>query len=329
MTKAIRVVCVSLSVLAATFGATSSGNAECTGTNCVYVIRIVVPAGAGGATDMVARTIAPSLERQLGRRIIVENIPGAGGAAGTQRVMDAAPDGTTLLMLNTSTAVNTAIYEKQKIDIVRDLVPIAGVARIPEILVTAPSMPAKTVSELVAYAKNNPGKVGIASAGRGSPSQLAGELLTTKTGINARHIPFQGSVPAMVGVAADETLITFVPAVDMSIDRIKSGQLRALGITGTARLPALPDVPTMAETIPAYNASGWIGLVAPKNTRPDFAEQLNRAVNAALAEPGIKEQLVRIGATVVMESPADFGKLIADETEKWTEVTKAMGSKAQ
>jgi len=290
-------------------------------------VRIVVGFAAGGTGDVLMRLVGQWLSERLGQPFIVDNRPGGGGNISTEAVVRAAPDGITLLQVGTSHAVNTTLYDKLAFDLIRDIVPVAGVARAHLVMLVHPSFPAKSVPEFIAYAKANPGKINMASAGSGSSPRLAGELFKLMTGIDMVHVPYRGGAPALSDLIAGQVQVMFsnFPAAEY----IRAGKLRALAVTTAARSDELPDVPTVAEFVPGYEASAWYGIGAPKGTPAEIVGMLNREINAALADPKVKARIADFGGVPIVMTPADFGNLIADETEKWGKVIKAAGIKPE
>jgi tripartite-type tricarboxylate transporter receptor subunit TctC len=289
-------------------------------------VRIVVGFAAGGTGDLLTRVIGQWLSERLGQPIIIDNRPGGGGNISTEAVVRAPSDGYTLLQVGTSHAVNTTLY-KLDFDLVRDIAPVAGIARAHLVMLVHPSFPAKSVPEFISYAKANPGKINMASAGSGSSPRLAGELFKLMTGIHMVHVPYRGGAPAMSDLIAGQVQVMFsnLPAVEY----IRAGKLHALAVTTAARLDEFPDVPTVGEFVPGYEASAWYGIGAPKGTPADIVDKLNNETNAALADPKIKARLAEFGGTMLAGSPADFGKLIAMETEKWGKVVEFAGLKPE
>jgi tripartite-type tricarboxylate transporter receptor subunit TctC len=291
-------------------------------------VRIIDGFAAGGPADIVARLIAQWLSERLGQPFVVENRPGAGTTIATEAVVRAPPDGYTLLLAATPAAINATLYEKLNFNFIRDIVPVASLIRAPSVLEVNPSVPAKTVPEFIAYAKANPGKLTMASGGIGAPSHLFGELFKFMTGVNLVHVPYRGAAPAVTDLLAGQVQVYFDPLPN-SIGYIRAGKVRPLAITSATRSEALPDVPTVGEFVPGYEASVWWGVGAPKNTPSQIIDKLNEAINAGLADPKIKARLADLGGTPLVGSPADFGKLIADETEKWRKVIRAANIKAE
>lgn len=289
-------------------------------------VRIVVGLAAGSSPDLIARLIGQWLSERLGQPCIVENRPGGGGNIATEAVLRAAPDGYTLLLVSGSNAIN-ATLSKSNFDFVRDVAPVASFSAAPNVMVVHPSMEPRTVDEFIAYAKANPGKINMASAGNGSQPHAAGELFKMMAGIHMVHVPYRGGGPALTDLIGGQVQVMF-PTTASSIEYIRGGRLRALGVTTLTRSKALPDVPTIGDTVPGYEASSWFGLGAPRNTPTDVIDNLNREINAALANQKMKARLADLGNTVLPGSPADFGKLIADETEKWAKVIRFANIKA-
>jgi tripartite-type tricarboxylate transporter receptor subunit TctC len=289
-------------------------------------VRIIVGFAAGGATDIVARIMGQWLSERLGQQFVVENRTGAGTNIAAEAVVNAAPDGHTLLMVSPTNAVNASLYDKLSYNFIRDIAPVAGVTRVANVMAVNPSFAAKTVPEFIAYAKANPGRINMASGGTGSSNQMSGELFKMLAGVNLVHVPYRGAGPALPDLISGQVQVMFV-AITSSIEYIKAGRLRALGVTTTRRSEALPDVPTIADFVPGYEDSNWWGFGAPKATPAAIVDTLNQETNAALADPRIKARLAELGGAVLAGSPADFGKLIAAETEKWAKVIKFAGIK--
>jgi tripartite-type tricarboxylate transporter receptor subunit TctC len=287
-------------------------------------IKWVVGYPAGGTTDILARLIGQWLSEHLGAQVIIENRPGAGNNIGTEAVVNAAPDGYTVLLVNPANGINTSLYRKLNFDFVRDIAPVAGLTRVPNVMEVNPTVPAKTVQEFIDYAKANPGKINLASSGNGTSVHLSGEMFKMMTGVNLLHVPYRGAAPALTDLLSGQVQIMF-DNMPSSIEHIRAGKLRALGVTTAKRSPALPDVPTVAETVPGYEASAWFGMGAPKGTPPEIINKLNKAINAALADPNIQARLADLGGNVMPVTPAEFGQVIVDETEKWAKVVKAAG----
>jgi tripartite-type tricarboxylate transporter receptor subunit TctC len=289
-------------------------------------VRLIVGFEAGGAADILARLMGKWLSERLGQQFVIENRSGAGGNIAAEAVARAAPDGYTLLLLTSTDVINAALYEKLNFDFIRDIVPVASITRTPHVMVVHPSFPAKTVPEFIAFARANPRKVNMASAGIGTPSHMSGELFKTMAGIDMAHVPYRGAAPALVDLLSGQVQI-FFSSLPSSTAYIRRGDLRALGVTTTTRSQTLPNVPPIGDFLPGYEASGITGFGAPKGTPADIIEALNKEVNAGLADPKIKTRLAELGATALPGSPVDFGKLIADETKKWGKVVKSVGIK--
>jgi tripartite-type tricarboxylate transporter receptor subunit TctC len=290
-------------------------------------VRLVVGYAAGGGTDITARLIAQWLSERLGQQFVVENRAGAATNIGTEAVVHAPADGYTLLLVHTANAINATLYEKLNFKFIRDIMPVAGIMRVPGVMVVNPSMPAKTVSEFIAYAKANPGKINMASGGAGGPDHMSGELFKTMTGVNMLHVPYRGLSPALTDLLGGQVQVIF-SSLPAAIEYIKNDKLRALAVTTATRFEGMPDLPTVSDTVPNYDASQWYGIGAPKNTPAEVVDKLNEEINAALVDPKMKARLADLGGTVLPGSPADFSKLIADEIEKWAKVVRASGAKA-
>jgi tripartite-type tricarboxylate transporter receptor subunit TctC len=291
-------------------------------------VRLVVGAPAGGGFDIVARLMGQWLSERLGQPFVIDNRPGAGGNIGTEAVVRAPSDGYTLLLVTAASAINATLYEKLSFNLSHDIVPVAGIADVPEVMVVNPSLPAKTVPEFIAYAKANPGKLSMASGGNGTPSHVAGELFKMMTGTNMVHVPYRGLSPALTDLLGGQVQVAF-GGLPSSIEHIRTGKLRALAVTTATRSEALPDIPTLGDFVPGYEASMWYGIGAPRNTPAEIVDKLNKEINAALADPKMNARLADLGGVALPGSPAEFGKLIADETEKWAKVIKFAGIKPQ
>ena len=290
--------------------------------------KIVAGFAAGGGVDITARLIGQWLADHLGQPFVVENRTGAGGNIGTEAVVNAAPDGYTLLLATVPNAVNASLYEKLNFNFVRDITPVAGVIRVPMVVLVHPSVPAQTLAEFIAYAKANPGKVNMASAGSGSAPHMAGELFKMMTGVDMQHVPYRGVAPALTDLIGGQAQVMF-PSVLSSLEHIRAGKLRVLAVTTATQSQALPNVPTVGEFVPGYEASFLYGLGAPKNTPAKIIAKLNNEINTGLADPKLKVRLADLGGTVIAGSPADFGRLIADEIEKWGKVIRAANIKPE
>jgi tripartite-type tricarboxylate transporter receptor subunit TctC len=291
-------------------------------------VRIVAGFAAGGGVDITARLIGQWLGGRLGQSFITENRPGAGGNIGTEAVVTAAPDGYTLLLATVPNAVNASLYEKLDFNFIRDIAPVAGIIRVPMVILLNPLVPAKTVPEFIAYAKANPGKVDMASAGNGSAPHLAGELFKMMAGVDLVHIPYRGQGPALTDLLGGQMQVLFATTPGTS-EYISSGKLRALAVTSASRAEMLPELPTVGDFVPGYDTSQWYGLCAPAKTPPDIVNRLNVEVNAGIADPGMKAKLAAIGGEPLPGTPADFARLIAEETDKWAKVVRAAGIKAE
>jgi tripartite-type tricarboxylate transporter receptor subunit TctC len=287
-------------------------------------IRWVVPYTPGGGTDITARIIGQWLSERLGQQFIIENKPGAGNNIGTETVVTSPPDGYTLLLVNPANAINATLYRKLSFNFLRDITPVAGIMRVPNVMEVNPEVPAKTVAEFIAYAKANPGKINWATSGNGTSVHLSGELFKMMTGVDLTHIPYKGSAPALTDMIAGTVQVIF-DNMPPSLPHIRAGKLRALAVTTNVRSDALPDVPTVAETVPGYEASAFYGMGVPKGTPPEIIDKLNKEVNAGLADPKIKARLAELGGMLIPGTPAEFGKLVADETDKWAKVIKTGG----
>jgi tripartite-type tricarboxylate transporter receptor subunit TctC len=289
-------------------------------------VRLVVGFAAGGPMDIVARVVAQWLSERLGQQFVVENRAGGGGNIATEMVIAAPPDGYTLLVVSPSNTVNTTLYEKLSFNFTRDIAAVGGMIRSPNVMVVDPSFPAKSVPEFIAYAKANPGKLNMGSAGNGTSQHIAGELFKMMAGIHMVHVPYRGAAPAMADLFGGRVHVMFGTA-PTSIEYIRVGKLRPLAVTTMVRWDGLPDVPTINDFVPGYEASGWFGIGAPRATPPEIVTTLNRAINAGLADAKLKARLEGLGGTVLMGSPAEFEALLAEETTKWAKVVKFSGAK--
>lgn len=287
-------------------------------------VRIIAGFAAGGGVDITARLIGQWLTERLGQSFVTENRPGAGGNIGTEAVVNAAPDGYTLLLATVPNAVNASLYDKLNFNFIRDTVSVAGIIRVPMVILLNPSVPARTVPEFISYAKANPGKVSMASAGNGSAPHMAGELFKMMTGIKLVHIPYRGQGPALTDLLGGQVHVLFATAPGTT-EYISTGKLRALAVTTASRAQVLPEVPTVGDFVPGYETSQWYGVCAPRNTPAEIVDKLNKEINAAIADPGMKARLAAIGGEPLPGSPAEFGKLISEETEKWAKVVRAAG----
>jgi len=291
-------------------------------------VRMIVATGPAGAPDILARLVGQWLSERLGQQFVTENRPGGGNNVGTEAVVRAPPDGYTLLLVDPSASINATLYEKLNYNFIRDIATVAGIVRMPLVMVVHPSVPATTVPELIAYAKANPGKINMASPGIGTPGHVAGELFKMMTGTEMIHVPYRGGGPALTDLIGGQVQV-FFPSTSLSIEQIRAGRLRALAVTTAARWDGLPDIQTVGEFVPGYEASIALGVGAPKRTPVEIIDKLNREINAALADPKIESRLADLGGTPLAGSPADFARLIADETEKWGKVIKFAGIKPE
>jgi tripartite-type tricarboxylate transporter receptor subunit TctC len=289
-------------------------------------VRLIIGYPPGGSADITARLLGQWLSERLGQPFVIESRPGAGTNIATEAVVNAPPDGYTLLLVAPANAINATLYEKLNHNFMRDIAPVAGLIRFPNVIVVNPSVPAKTVPELIAYAKANPGKLNMASSGNGSTIHVSGELFKMMTGVNMVHVPYRGGAPALTDMISGQVQVMF-DNVPTSIEFIRAGKLRALAVTTATRSEVLPDLPTVADFVPGYEASAWYGVGVPKGRPDDVIDKLNKEINAILAEPKAKARLTDLGASLLAGSPADFGKLVADETEKWGKVVKFSGAK--
>jgi tripartite-type tricarboxylate transporter receptor subunit TctC len=293
-----------------------------------HPVRIVVGFPAGGGSDIIARLMGQWLSERLGQQFIIDNRPGAGGNIGTEAVVRAPADGYSLLLVDPPKAINATLYEKLNFNFIRDIAPVASFIRAANVMVVNPSVSAKTVPELIAYAMANPGKLNIASGGNGSLQHILSEMFKMMAGVNMFHVPYRGAAPMVTDLIGGQVQIAF-DAINSSVGYIKAGNLRALAVTTAMRSASLPDVPAMGEFLPGFEASGWLGLGAPSNTPTEIVEKLNKEINASLADPRLKARITDLGATVFASSPSDFRKFIADETEKWGKVIRTANIKAE
>ena len=291
-------------------------------------VRWIVGFTPAGGNDIVARLMGQWLTERLGQPFVIENRPGAGTNIATEAVVNAPPDGYTLLLANLASAINTSLYEKLNFNFLRDIAPVAGISQAPLVMAVHPSFPAKTVAEFIAYAKSKPGKINMGSAGIGSAGHLAGELFKMMADVNLVHVPYRGNAPALTDLIAGQLDVVF-PSAASAIEYVRTGKVRGLAVTGATRTDALPDLPTVAEFIRGYEASSFYGIGVPKATPVEIVDRLNREVNAGLADPKMKSRLADLSGVALPGSPADFSRLIADETEKWAKVIKFAGIKAQ
>jgi tripartite-type tricarboxylate transporter receptor subunit TctC len=289
-------------------------------------VRLIIGYPPGGSADITARLLGQWLSERLGQPFVIESRPGASTNIATEAVVRAPPDGYTLLLVAPANAINATLYEKLNFNFISDIAPVAGIIRFPNVMVVNPLVPAKTVPEFIAYAKANPGRLNMASSGNGSTIHVSGELFKMMTGVNMVHVPYRGGAPALTDMISGQVQVMF-DNVPTSIEFIRAGKLRALAVTTATRSEVLPDLPTVADFVPGYEASAWYGVGVPKGTPDDIIDKLNKEINAILAEPKAKARLADLGASLLAGSPADFGKLVAHETEKWGKVVKFSGAK--
>jgi tripartite-type tricarboxylate transporter receptor subunit TctC len=291
-------------------------------------VRIIVGLAAGGGTDIVARLIGQWLSERLGQSFVIENRPGAAGNVATEAVVNAPADGYTLLAVSPGAAINATLYDKLSFDFLRDMAPVAGLLRVANVMAVTNTLPVRTVPEFIAYAKANPNRISYGSAGTGSSNHLSGELLKMMAGVPMVHVPYRGAAPALTDVIGGQVQLIF-SSVTSTVEYIKADKLRALAVTSLTRSEVLPELPPIADFVPGYEAINWWGVAAPKATAPDVIDKLNREINAAFADPRIKARLFDLGGPPLAGSPAEFGKLIADETEKWAKVIRAANIKPE
>ena len=288
-------------------------------------VKWVVPYPPGGTTDILARLIGQYLSEHLGQQFVIDNRPGAGNNIGTEVVVNSPPDGYTVLLVNPANGINATLYKKLPFNFLRDIAPVAGITRVPNVMEVNPNFPAKTVAEFIAYGKANPGKINMGSSGNGTSVHLSGELFMAMTGVKMTHVPYRGAGPALTDMIAGTVDVIF-DNLPSSIEFIKSGKLRALAVTTEVRNEALPDVPVVADTVPGYEASAWFGMGAPKGTPANIVEKINKSINEALADPKMKVRLADLGGIPMGGTPADFGKVMASETAKWEKAVKFSGA---
>jgi tripartite-type tricarboxylate transporter receptor subunit TctC len=288
----------------------------------------VVPYPPAGTTDVLARIVAQWLTEKMGQPFVIENRPGAGNNLGTESVVKAAPDGYTMLLVNPANGINATLYKELSFNVIRDLAPVAGIVRTPNVMEVTPSFPAKTVAEFIAYCKANPGKINMASSGSGTSVHLSGELFKSMTGCQMLHVPYKGAGPALTDLMGGQVDVIF-DNLPSSVGHIKGGKIRALGVTSQEREPSLPQLPTIAETVPGYEATAWFGIGMPKGTPKEVIEKVNAEVNRALADPKMRERLAELGGKPIAGTPEDFGKVIAAETAKWEKVVISSGAKVE
>ena len=291
-------------------------------------VKWVVPYPPGGTTDVLARIVAQWLSEKMGQQFIIENKPGGGNNIGVEFVVNAPADGYTLLLVNPANGINTTLYKNLPFNFIRDIAPVAGLARTPNVMEITNSLPVKTVAEFIDYCKANPGKINMASSGSGTSVHLSGEMFKMMTGCNMLHVPYKGAGPALTDLMGGTVHVIF-DNLPSSAGHIKAGRIRALGVTSAKRDAAFPDVPTVAETVPGYEATAWFGMGAPKGTPREVIEKLNAEINRMLADPGMQKKLADLGGTPIPGTPEDFGRVIASETEKWAKVVTASGAKVE
>lgn len=291
-------------------------------------VKWLVGYPAGGSTDILARIFAQWLADRLGQQFIVENRPGAGNNLATEAAINSPPDGYTLFLINPANAINATLYQNLKFNFLQDIAPVAGFIRVPNVMEVNPSVPAKTVAEFIAYAKENPGKINMASSGNGTSIHLSGEMFMMMTGVKMQHVPYRGSAPALTDLLGGQVQVMF-DNMPSSIEHIRAGKLRPLAVTTDKRSAAIPDVPTVAETVPGYEGSAWFGVGVPKGTPRAIIDKLNKEINAAMADPKIQAKMVELGGMPINGTPEEFGKINAAETEKWGKVVKASGAKVE
>ena len=292
-------------------------------------VRLIVPFGSAGATDIVARLIGQYLSERLGQTFIIENRPGAGGNLGIETVVRSSPDGYTLVLAGAPSAISASLYDNLNFNFIRDITPVAAIVRFPNVMVVNPSVPAKSLPEFIAYAKANPGKLNMASPGSGSTPHVTGELFKMMTGVDMVHVPYRGGVAAVMTDMLSGRVHVYFGTTASSIEYIRAGKLRALAVTTAMRSETLPDIPTVAEFVPGYEASAWFGIGAPRNAPAEIVDKLNTEINASLGDPKLKARLMDLGGIALTGSPADFTRLIAEETVKWAKVVKFSGAKAE
>jgi tripartite-type tricarboxylate transporter receptor subunit TctC len=293
-----------------------------------HTVRWLVGYPPGGSTDICARLIGQYLSEHLHQQFAIDNRPGAGNNLATEMAAHSPPDGYTVFLVNPANAINATLYKNLPFNFIDDMAPVAGFIRVPNIMEVNPNVPAKTVQEFIDYAKANAGKVNMASSGIGTSVHLSGALFMMMTGVSMVHVPYRGAGPALVDMLADQVQVMF-DNMPSSIGHIRAGRLRAIAVTTAVREKTLPDVPTVAETVPGYEASAWFGMAVPKGTPRPIIDKLNKTINAALADPGVQAKLAELGGTLIPGTPEDFGKVVASETDKWAKVVKATGATAE
>ena len=291
-------------------------------------VKWVVPYPPAGTTDVLARIIAQWLTEKMGQSFVIENKPGAGNNLGTEAVVNAPPDGYTMLLVNPANGINATLYKNLNFNLIRDIAPVAGIVRTPNVMEVTPSFPARTVAEFIAYCKANPGKINMASSGSGTSVHLSGELFKSMTGCQMLHVPYKGAGPALTDLMGGQVDVIF-DNLPSSVGHIKGGKIRALAVTSQEREPSMPQLPTIAETVPGYEATAWFGIGMPKGTPKDIIDKVNAEVNRALADPKMRERLAELGGKPIAGTPEDFGKVIAAETAKWEKVVISSGAKVE
>lgn len=291
-------------------------------------IRWIVPYPPAGTTDVLARIMAQRLSETIGQQVVVENKPGAGNNIGTELVINAAPDGYTMLLVNPANGINASLYKNLSFNFVRDIAPVAGLVRTPNVMVVTNSLPVKSVAEFIAYCKANPGKVNMASSGNGTSTHLSGELFKSMTGCNMVHVPYKGAGPALIDLTAGQIQV-FFDNLPSSVPHIKGGRIRALAVTSEGIEPSAPDLPTIAATVKGYEATAWFGIGMPKGTPVEVVAKMNAEVNKALVDPIMQKRLAELGGIPISGTPADFGKIIVEETTKWAKVVEISGAKVE
>jgi tripartite-type tricarboxylate transporter receptor subunit TctC len=321
----IRLARTAVFALIATLAAIGSASAVDYPT---HPVKFVVPYTPGGTTDVLARVIAQWLSEKMGQQFVIENKPGGGNNIGVEYVVNSAPDGYTMLLVNPANGINATLYKNLPFNFIRDIAPVAGLVRTPNVMEVPAAFPAKTVAEFIAYCKANPGKLNMASSGSGTSVHLSGELFKSMTGCQMLHVPYKGAGPALVDLISGQVHVLF-DNLPSSINHIRGGKLRALGVTSAEREPSLPDTPTVGETVPGYEATAWFGIGMPKGTPREFVDKVNAEVNRALADPAMQKRLAELGGMPIPGTPEDFGKVIAAETEKWAKVVVSSGAKVE
>jgi tripartite-type tricarboxylate transporter receptor subunit TctC len=322
VTRCLRLLAATLLGIAAPFGLARAADYP------TKPVHFVVPYTPAGTTDVLARIVAQWLSDKMGQQFIVENRPGAGNNLGTEYVINAAPDGYTMLLVNPANGINATLYKNLNFNFVRDIAPVAGIVRTPNVMEVTPSLPVKTVAEFIAYCKANPGKVNMASSGSGTSVHLSGELFKSMTGCDMVHVPYKGAGPALIDLMGGQVQVIF-DNLPSSVGHIKGGKIRALAVTSAEREPSMPNLPTVAETVPGYEATAWFGIGMPKNTPRDVIDKVNAEVNRALADPQMRARLAELGGKPIPGTPDDFGKTIAAETAKWEKVVTSSGAKVE